>query len=182
MAEEKKIDNVQFVCFGRTTDNIMLHTWSADAQGPAPHDQRMGTVKKLLQASKKRMTAGQRQKLAWENNQVYCMLDPGDGTICYVVITTGTEYPERLAYQLLTDLMQYAERFYAQELVHETKPDGLGADLATYTATLARKYDDPDEFDKIQKAIAKTAAIKQAMNENIVNLAKNTEDLGFVQE
>ena len=134
-----KLQNVQFMAVGRKTDDCLLASFSRDTSGPAnATSEEMKTAHKLLKASKKRMTAGQRQKLAWNKDQVFAYLETGEAELLVMCIMSGQTYPERIAFQMLVDLLNFI-RDAADEEVNASKENGMNSVLMETITVLAKK-------------------------------------------
>merc|ERR1719203_2338213 len=96
-----------FLAFGRVKDCTVLSYYintDADAE-----DKTMDVFKKLLAAAASKLSAGQRTRLQWNDGSVCCLMD-SKGENLYCVVTSLLTYPERLAYQLLYDLVAQASQ------------------------------------------------------------------------
>ncbi|CAD7937942.1 unnamed protein product [Amoebophrya sp. A25] len=178
---------ISFIGFGRVEDMQLLMTFSTRNRGPAWDDPRMPTIKKLLKAAKTKMSAGQRQKLVWEGSQVFVQLDFPQGGLLYVVICkkaseADEDYPERIAYALLSEVMQHVETNYAVELQQRNPGDVFSNDMADWLLERADAFDDPDEYDKLARVKLKADAVKGVMKNNINAMLKNTENLNVLEE
>ncbi|CAD7937940.1 unnamed protein product [Amoebophrya sp. A25] len=181
------IQRISFIGFGRVEDMQLLMTFSARNKGPAWDDPRMPTIKKLLKAAKSKMSAGQRQKLMWEASQVFVQLDFPKGGLLYVLICkksaeTDEEYPERIAYAFLSEVMQYVEKNFARELQNQNPGDVFLDKMKDWLVERSEAFDDPDEYDKLARVKAKADAVKGVMKNNINAMLKNTENLNLLEE
>lgn len=77
---------------------------------------------KLLEAATLKMQPGKRVRLQWRKGTVCCALDER-GEILYCVVTKDESYPERLAFQLLSELNDFA--------VSRLRGDGQQADIGS---------------------------------------------------
>ncbi|CAD7970206.1 unnamed protein product [Amoebophrya sp. A120] len=183
-------ERISFLAIGRVADEELLATWSAATQGPSWDDVRLKTVRKLLTAARKRLTPGQRQKLHWDDQQVFVQLDFPAGAFVYVVVALknmqGEDYPERIASALIKEMQEHAETNYSQEMESfDPKTDAsdpISEGMAQWFTDKASQFDDPEEYDKLAKAIAKTEAVKNIMKNNVNAMLKNTENLNVLDE
>ncbi len=179
-----EIQRISFVGFGYIEQCRLLCTWNSSYCGPSSEDARVPTFKKLLDAADKRMTPGQRQKLAWQGSTVYCVKDFPDGKMCYIVLIMDDpddEYPERIAYQFLSELKKLVEeQLFNGKLDQDLKRDGddvLSDTLAYDITQLAIKFDDHNSYDKLSRITKKTAAVKQVQRERkVALLSLHTDD------
>lgn len=170
--------NVTFLGFGRVKDGVILATWAHQELEGRNHTEE--TFTKILHAAKVRLAPGQRQRLMWENSTVSIMLNQPAGDIMYGIVSSSFEYPERLAYQCLTELAQHVETEYGADL-NAYPPQGLRVCEATM-GRLAGKYQDPASFDKIARLQHKTGQLKDVMKGNIKEMVANTEKLDILQD
>jgi len=129
-----------FLAVGRVKDATMLAchiNTESDAE-----DKTMDVFKKLLAAAASKLSAGQRTRLQWNDGSVCCLMD-SKGENLYCVVTSLLTYPERLAYQLLYDLVAQASTEPDLATAEENSlNDRLGPkmkDLVTY-------YEDAKNF------------------------------------
>jgi len=96
-----------FLAVGRVKDAVTLsHYINTETYA---EEQTMDIFKKLLLASSSKLSAGQRTSLQWNDGRVCCLMD-SKGENLYCVVTSLLTYPERLAYQLLFDLVAQASQ------------------------------------------------------------------------
>lgn len=180
--------SITFAGMGRVRDGVLLATWNNSNYNAAIGDPRLKTVEKLIGAIyKKNMQPGQRQKLSWDKNDVFFVLDFPEGAYLYMcIIPKDMEYPQRLAYAFLTEIMNFVYDFVEQRQINNNLDDetwdSLSHVLANPITELAIKYDDPIEVDKIERLKGKTDAIKDLMKENVHHMLANLENLDTLQE
>lgn len=176
-------NSVAFAAIGRVSDGCLVCTWNNEQHGAVGDDPRVHTVEKLVGAiHKKKMQPGQRQKLTWDNNDVFFTLDFPDGALLYlVIIPKERDYPPRLAYYFLTEMLNMV---YAQQEngnltlgILNAGRDGVSRELANGITELAIRFEDPAEVDKIERLKGKTDHVKDVMRENIHNMLSNLESL-----
>ncbi|CAD7970210.1 unnamed protein product [Amoebophrya sp. A120] len=185
-----QLERISFFAIGRVADEELLATWSSSTQGPSWDDVRLKTIRKLLTAARKRLTPGQRQKLHWDDQQVFVQLDFPAGAFVYVVVALknlqGEDYPERIASILIKEMQEHAEANYSPAMqLFNPKTDAsdpISEGMAQWFTDKAAEFDDPEEYDKLAKAMAKTSAIKKIMNDNVHGMLKNTENLNVLDE
>merc|ERR1712242_594435 len=96
-----------FLAVGRVKDATVLASYvntDLDSEGRT-----METFKTLLKAAANKLSPGQRTRLQWNDGSVCCLMD-SKGENLYCVVTSLLTYPERLAYQLLYDLVAQASQ------------------------------------------------------------------------
>jgi len=161
-----------FLAVGRLRDQTILATFCEMIRGQA---QTEDIFKKLLEASKAKLSPGQRQRLQWGNGSVCCLLDM-QGESLYCLITAQMEYPERLAYELLQELNQYVYHNHGAEL-STAEQYSLNKTLKPYMEKLIRKYEDPKSFDRISTLLAKTNVVKNVMQDSVRKVVETGESL-----
>merc|ERR1712113_171027 len=111
----------------------------------------MDVFKKLLAAAASKLSAGQRTRLQWNDGSVCCLMD-SKGENLYCVVTSLLTYPERLAYQLLYDLVAQA----SQEPDLATAPEhGLNERLQTKMKDMVTYYEDAKNFPQFALGVSR---------------------------
>merc|ERR1712113_446834 len=111
----------------------------------------MDVFKKLLAAAASKLSAGQRTRLQWNDGSVCCLMD-SKGENLYCVVTSLLTYPERLAYQLLYDLVAQA----SQEPDLATAPEhGLNERLQPKMKELVLYYEDAKNFPQFALGVSR---------------------------
>lgn len=100
---------------------------------------------KVIAVAKTRMEAGQRQKLAWHQNQISLVLSRPTGSMIYGVVSRDTaidpddgqetdeDYPERLIFLLLAEVTAAAEKIITLRLnPHDGRKNENGDLLSMY--------------------------------------------------
>ncbi|CAK0841642.1 unnamed protein product [Prorocentrum cordatum] len=100
----------------------------------------MGIFKKLLAAAKKRLAPNEKLRLSWNEGSVCCLMDR-EGVLVYCVVTSLVTYPERLAYQLLYDLV-VAVNALDQSEVLQCGENALTGKLMQRMKELVKQYED----------------------------------------
>lgn len=127
-----------FIGIGRVKDCIMLaNQMSMDSD--EQREQTMDVFRKLLAAASSKLTAGQRTRLQWNEGSVCCLMD-ATGDYFYCVVSTLLTYPERLAYQLLYDLIEAASQ---EPGLDDCAENGAAATLGPKLKELVTYYEDP---------------------------------------
>merc|ERR1712113_838603 len=111
----------------------------------------MDVFKKLLAAAASKLSAGQRTRLQWNDGSVCCLMD-SKGENLYCVVTSLLTYPERLAYQLLYDLVAQA----SQEPDLATAPEhGLNERLQPKMKEMVKYYEDAKNFPQFALGVSR---------------------------
>merc|ERR550532_1053971 len=137
-----------FLAVGRVKDTVTLASFAADeADAQTAHTK--DVFRKLLAASASKLSAGQRTRLQWNDGSVCCLMD-SKGENLYCVVTSLLTYPERLAYQLLYDLVAQA----SQEPDLATAPEhGLNERLQPKMKDIVLYYEDAKNFPQFALAL-----------------------------
>eukprot|EP00928_Gymnodinium_smaydae_P046482 TRINITY_DN30972_c0_g1_i1.p1 TRINITY_DN30972_c0_g1~~TRINITY_DN30972_c0_g1_i1.p1 ORF type:complete len:238 (+),score=46.62 TRINITY_DN30972_c0_g1_i1:81-794(+) len=106
--------------------------------------------RKLLGVAPLRLQKGERTRLQWDEGSVCCLMDQ-QGTLLYVVMTTMIAYPERLAYQLLYDLVVAVQQH--QGANSDDKAGSQQEAVQRCMRDLVTQYEDPSNFPALQAAI-----------------------------
>mmetsp|Transcript_46691 Transcript_46691/g.108824 ORF Transcript_46691/g.108824 Transcript_46691/m.108824 type:complete len:238 (-) Transcript_46691:36-749(-) len=145
MAGETCEPQLPFLAIGRCKDGATLATFSLTMEQESRR--RMDDVfKRLVQVAgvgpDKKLKPGNRQRLAWAQGCICCLMDP-EGALLYVLVATTTEYPEKLAFNLLQELMAEVRNLPSTEFAEENE---LDESLAPTMRRLLDQYDDPARF------------------------------------
>lgn len=93
-----------FVAVGRVRDSAVLASWLSN-DVPKEHEREaLQMFQQVLQASARKLSAGERARLTWNQGSICCMMDQ-TAAYLYCVQTSTLAYPERSAYQFLYDLV-----------------------------------------------------------------------------
>jgi hypothetical protein len=144
-----------FLAVGRVKDGVTLAS-HFDSVTDEQKEQVKGVFKKLLQSGRDKFQVGQRIRLQWDSGSVCCFMD-NQGTLLYCVVTSVITYPERLAYQLLYDLVVSMQALGESATEHATE-NSLNTTLKGKMRELVIMYEDPNNFPQFQKAIARARA------------------------
>jgi len=140
-----------FVAVGRAEDATTLaYSFSCDYEEQLK-EKTMGIFKKLLAAAKKRLAPNEKLRLSWNEGSVCCLMDR-EGVLVYCVVTSLVTYPERLAYQLLYDLV-VAVNALDQSEVLQCGENALTGKLMQRMKELVKQYEDPNNFPMLQRAM-----------------------------
>jgi len=181
-SEEKFVHALPFLAIGRVgrpaAPALTLATY--DCADSEDQRQRVRDIfKKLLTAAQKKLTPGQKTRLQWNEGSVCCMRDNG-GTLLYCVVTASMDYPERYAYQLLSDLNQHVLQMpeaYEPNLLENC----LHAVLQTPMSELVEKYEN-HHSPALEAAMSKVIVTKQRMQSGINQMAANREEVSALSD
>jgi len=135
---------LSFLAVGRVKDSTTLaYHIATDVQEQQTATKEIFT--KLLAAAATKLTAGQRTRLQWNDGSVCCLMD-AKGENLYCVVTSLLTYPERLAYQLLYDLVASTSQMPDLETCPE---NGLNEDLGPKMKELVAYYEDAKNFPQL---------------------------------
>lgn len=91
----------------------------------------------------------------------------------------------RVAYRCLDDFKKYVRKNYSKLVLDPPDPPAPGVNMEIIKTKifkgLQRKYDNPDECDKIHRAMEKIKIIKAEMSENINKMLILSENLNQCQ-
>mmetsp|Transcript_46133 Transcript_46133/g.84712 ORF Transcript_46133/g.84712 Transcript_46133/m.84712 type:complete len:200 (+) Transcript_46133:129-728(+) len=154
-----------FLAVGRVKDGVTLAYYTTTDTGEH-REQTKGVFKKLLQAASAKLSKGQRTRLAWNEGSVCCLMDQ-QGVLLYCVVTSHLTYPERLAYQLLYDLVVAVQQVDGVETAAE---NAFNEVLSSRMRELVTQYEDPKNFPQLQ------------MNMDRVNVVNTASDAPHQQQ
>lgn len=103
MPEKWGPQTLPFMAVGRVRDCTPLAYISFYDEQVREH-QTLDVFQKILGAASAKLSAGQRTRLQWADSSVCCMMDQ-QGEILYCVVTADLQFPERMVYQMLYDLV-----------------------------------------------------------------------------
>lgn len=95
---------------------------------------------------------------------------------CLYMAITAKEYPQRLAFKLLSELRTEFEESLGNEF-NSAKASGLNKKTKQMFSDLAGKYENGGGNDKIQSVSLQVEEVKGAMQANINHVLKNHENL-----
>lgn len=140
-----------FLAVGRIKDGVILAYYCVNDNTEEQRELNKDVFRKLLAAAGSKLTAGQRTRLQWNDGSVCCLMDQ-QGAHLYCAVTTLLSYPERLAYQLLYDLVVAVQHIGESRL--EAAPEqSLNEELLPRMRALVQQYEDPANFPQLQVAM-----------------------------
>mmetsp|Transcript_55037 Transcript_55037/g.131159 ORF Transcript_55037/g.131159 Transcript_55037/m.131159 type:complete len:241 (-) Transcript_55037:8-730(-) len=128
-----------FVAVGRLTDNGVVACYSPCSS----HQEFQDLFEKVLKAAPEKLSPGGKIKLQWSTGGVCCYMDP-EGKLLYCLVTALLTYPERLAFQLLSDLRASIVQGEASQTL--TVASGSCPELVPRMKELISHYEDPANF------------------------------------
>lgn len=141
-----------FVAVGRVKDCATLAQYGEEN---SVVQEAGGIFKKLLLTAQTKLASGQRTRLQWKDGSVCCLMDK-QGAILFCVVTSLLAYPERLAYQFLSDLAESVKQMDGLSSMAENK---LNDALRVRMRELIATYEDPNNFPQLREAIEQARAI-----------------------
>jgi hypothetical protein len=100
---------------------------------------------------------------------------------CLYLAVTAKEYPQRLAFKLLSELRGEFEAAYGDEF-NSARAGGLTKKTRAMFGAIAAKYEDAGGKDKITSVSMQVDEVKGAMQNNINAVLKNQENLETLLE
>jgi hypothetical protein len=140
-----------FLAVGRVEDSLTLACYF-DSVTDEQKEQVQEVFKKLMQAGEQKLEKGSRIRLQWNNGSVCCFMDQ-KGILLYCVVTSLITYPERLAYQLLYDLVVSVQAL-GEQVIETATEHSLNETLAGRMRELVVQYEDSNNFPQFHAARA----------------------------
>lgn len=140
-----------FLAVGRVSDGVILAYYSG-TETAEQEELNKDVFRKLLGAASTKLAHGQRTRLAWNEGSVCCLMDQ-QGANLYCVVTALLTYPERLAYQLLYDLVVACQQLNG---LKDSEEYGQNEALQPRMKELVEQYEDPSNFPSMQSAMEKS--------------------------
>eukprot|EP00929_Paragymnodinium_shiwhaense_P109302 TRINITY_DN75719_c0_g1_i1.p2 TRINITY_DN75719_c0_g1~~TRINITY_DN75719_c0_g1_i1.p2 ORF type:complete len:242 (+),score=69.40 TRINITY_DN75719_c0_g1_i1:87-812(+) len=142
-----------FLAVGRVEDGVILAYHSA-AETSESEELNKDVFRKLLGAATTKLSHGQRTRLAWNEGSVCCLMDQ-QGVLLYCVVTSLVTYPERLAYQLLYDLVVAVQQ--VDPCPKSAEDFCQNGALQPRMKELVEQYEDPANFPAMQDKLGDSA-------------------------
>eukprot|EP00927_Polykrikos_kofoidii_P026266 TRINITY_DN23420_c0_g1_i1.p1 TRINITY_DN23420_c0_g1~~TRINITY_DN23420_c0_g1_i1.p1 ORF type:complete len:246 (-),score=55.36 TRINITY_DN23420_c0_g1_i1:163-900(-) len=174
--EAPKEKAVTFLAVGRVADGCCLATCNNDGVPEKQYNDAIQVFKKLLTAAKAKLKPGYRMRLAYGEGSITCLVD-ARGEFLFCVVTANQEYPEKFAYQLLSEF-QGTVREIDENKLDEAKEGGLMEALGAKMLKTLHKYEDPANFDMFIKVMSKISTVKSTMQDNIARAQETQASLG----
>jgi len=159
MGDAEQTQSLLFLALGRVADHSILATY-CPLQKEEPKRQTEDVFKRLLEASKTKLVANQRQRLQWSKGCVCCLMDR-TGENFYCLVTSSMEYPESYAFKLLQEFLNIAQQ---HELKHAL-PYSLSPILQPVMQCLIVIYEDPITFGNVNGQGAKGGVAQSSMHD-----------------
>eukprot|EP00927_Polykrikos_kofoidii_P075295 TRINITY_DN71430_c0_g1_i1.p1 TRINITY_DN71430_c0_g1~~TRINITY_DN71430_c0_g1_i1.p1 ORF type:complete len:214 (+),score=43.78 TRINITY_DN71430_c0_g1_i1:88-729(+) len=139
---------IPFLGVGRVEDTVILASFSG-AQSEEQKELHRDVFRKLLKAASVKLGKTHRTRLQWNEGSV-CILMDQQGALLYCAVTDQLAYPERMAYQLLFDLVVAVQQLKCTDRPEE---DGLNEALLPRMKALVSHYEDPANFPQLRTAM-----------------------------
>lgn len=181
-AEEKFVHALPFLAIGRVGKPghpaVTLATFDcADSDDQRARVQEI--FKKLLTAAAKKLVAGQKTRLQWNEGSVCCMRD-STGNLLYCLVTANMDYPERFAYQCMTDLNQQltgmTDAFKRATAGSDGDENILQEEMQAPMRELIEKYENPHS-PELEAAMSKIIVTKQRMQAGVNQMGANRQEV-----
>lgn len=135
------------------------------------------TFKKLLgTVQTKRMKAGQRTRLQWNACSICCLVDQ-QGEYLAVAVTSSLEYPERVAYQMLQELLTFSFKVEAMDSAGHLELNDV---IVPHMKELMAKYERPGS-DEMSAALEKVNVVKSVMQDNLRQAQETGQNMSDLQ-
>jgi len=161
---------IPFVAFGRVRDVSVLCVY---CEIPTQQANMEHAFVRVLQASREKLSPGQRERLRWGDGAVYCQMNQ-HGDILYYMITSSMAYPERMSFGMLEELEEYVERAHGANLLH-CAPYSLVGACGKRIGQFVQKYENPESFDRVSRLLKKTSAVRSIVDDTIQRVIENGE-------
>ncbi|RHY33455.1 hypothetical protein DYB32_001634 [Aphanomyces invadans] len=120
-----------------------------------------------------------RHALDFDALKLHFMLDAGD--FVYFAVTIR-DYPIRVAHLMLNDLQAEFSASYLASALALKKEHTLGSDCVKMLGSIASKYEDVTQVDKVAKVKAQVEAVKDTMKDSINIALNSTEKLDTLSQ
>jgi len=140
-----------FLAVGRVQDGVILAYYCVNDNTDEQRELNKDVFRKLLAAAQSKLAPSQRTRLQWNEGSVCCLMDP-KGALLYCAVTTLLTYPERLAYQLLYDLVVAVQQL-GESRMEQAPEQSLNEVLGQKMRELVQQYEDPANFPQLQVAM-----------------------------
>ena len=171
-------EDIKFIGVARSLDRTLVA--SLTVQRGDIQDQYHTAVREVLSAQDfaKKVTPGARYRLVGDINAFNFTTDAEQRV--YIVIAAQA-YPERLAFQLITELVQkFKQEFSAPSLTCVAGAlDGKAKRLFT---ALAEDYDDPTKRDRLAQVHAQVQDVKGVVAQNLDKVLGNITQASEIEE
>jgi len=139
-------DLLPFLAVGRVKDAAVVAVHSTMAE--RSKDGCMDVFKKLLGVASKKLKADEKTKLSWEGNLLLVWVDQ-QADFLYMAMSASPKYPERLAYQLLSELDPQVSEVAGIQDADRVELETHGKKFAQLLKNLADKYQDASYFPQL---------------------------------
>lgn len=165
-----------FLAVGRVEDSTTLASFCPDTIAQAQQRDTEDVFKKLLTAAGKKLRHGEKTRLQWNDGSVCCLMD-NNKVLLYCVVTSDLQYPERLAYGMLVDLMKVVDKKSRDGGVspEEAKENELTSHIRSDMQSLMEKYEDQNQWHSLMDALNQVSSAQapaMSGNEGGVHVSK----------
>ena len=166
-----------FVAVARAGDQTLVATYTV-LQGDYRKQQYCDTVKSILTAPgfEGRVPAGSRLRLQDKDYSVTLLAD--DERLVYMVVT-GSNYPLRVATQILNEVKQAFQPYASKALT--ARDNELNKKVKKVFSEITQRYVSVEDVDKIAAVQAKTEQVTVVMKKNIDNMLMNLDQTEKIQ-
>ncbi|KAF6001528.1 hypothetical protein CCYA_CCYA13G3512 [Cyanidiococcus yangmingshanensis] len=180
----ENVPNLLYCAICRWEDRVVLARYAAPRAGVALAETGASTAAfgetliRILQSKK----IAEHKRLTIEEKQLGMIHYDNDGTCMYVVFSRAS-YPQRLAFQFLSELRAEFLRTVGNraEDVATASENGLTKLCRPLMSELCTLYDKPSGLDKMSRIRMQVEEVKGHMQNNIQEVMKNTDDLEQLQ-
>lgn len=167
---------LHFVAVGRVLDAATLASYSTNMQDTKASD----VFSKMLGAAARKLGPNNEIRLSYGEGSICCLMD-GQGKLCYCVMTSQLTYPEKLAFQLLHELMDMLDGVKDMERI---EANALNEQLQPKMTNLLAYYEDPRNHPSISMSRGSTqsslGSADSRMNDFPSEPARNNRMLALI--
>lgn len=156
-----------FLAVGRVADAMTLASFCPDTIEQAQQRDTEDVFKKLLTAAGKKLRHGEKTRLQWNDGSVCCLMD-NNKVLLYCVVTSDLQYPERLAYGMLVDLMKIVDKAQRENHVTilEIQENKLSTFIRSDMQNLMEKYEDSKQWQTLMDSLNQVSAAQAPANDD----------------
>jgi hypothetical protein len=175
----RKSGNVQFLAVARAKPDRVIVA-SLACQRNQTEDAFFPAVREVLQAPDfaRKVLPGARYRLTSAGNNAFSFTCDGEQRI-YILISTD-DYPERLAFQLINELVNRFQDLAPTALTCSS--GALDSKARRIFQALASEYDDPTKLDKLSLVQEQVAGVHATMHKNVDQMLRNIDSATRVED
>ncbi|RHY05369.1 hypothetical protein DYB36_001608 [Aphanomyces astaci] len=174
-------DDVKFLAIMRVADKLTVSTYT-HAKVKADERSKYTDISKKVVSSPSWVTdvgRNSRHALDFEALKLHFMLDAGE--FVYFAVTVR-DYPLRVAHVMLNDLQAQFTATYVVAALALKAEHTLGSDCVKMLGSVASKYEDVTQVDKLAKVKAQVEGVKDTMKDSINIALNNTEKMDTLSQ